>query len=110
MYGGTNDPSRHDGEVVFPDAEERVWSYDEQAGQYYLHHFYNHQPDLNLKNPRVRDEIAKLIAFWLQMGVSGFRVGRSGPLSADQRSLRGGAGKPARVTSGPSAPSCSPPG
>ncbi|QHC72511.1 alpha-amylase family protein [Rathayibacter sp. VKM Ac-2805] len=59
---------------VFPDAEDGVWFRDEEAGQYYLHHFYRHQPDLNTENPAVRDEIAKLIGFWLQLGVDGFRV------------------------------------
>jgi glycosidase len=47
---------------------------DEQAGQYYLHQFYKHQPDLNVTNPRVRDEIAKIMGFWLELGLSGFRV------------------------------------
>jgi trehalose synthase len=61
-------------ENVFPDAEDGVWQLDERTGQYYLHSFYRQQPDLNVTNPRVRDEIAKIIGFWLQLGVSGFRV------------------------------------
>ncbi|MCJ1697578.1 alpha-amylase family protein [Rathayibacter caricis] len=59
---------------VFPDVEDGVWSFDDEAGQYYLHNFYRHQPDLNTDNPAVRDEIAKLVGFWLQLGVDGFRV------------------------------------
>jgi trehalose synthase len=59
---------------VFPDAEDSIWSWDEQAGQWYLHHFYAHQPDLNIANPAVRDEIAKVAGFWLELGVDGFRV------------------------------------
>jgi len=59
---------------VFPDKEDGIWSFDEEAGQYYLHRFYRHQPDLNVTNPAVRDEIAKILGFWLQIGVSGFRV------------------------------------
>lgn len=59
---------------VFPDVEDGVWSFDAEAGQYYLHNFYRHQPDLNTGNPAVRDEIAKLVGFWLQLGVDGFRV------------------------------------
>ena len=51
-----------------------MWELDEKTGQYYLHSFYRHQPDLNITNPRVRDEIAKIIGFWLELGVSGFRV------------------------------------
>lgn len=60
--------------VMFPDEEDSNWHYDEQAGQYYLHNFYRHQPDLNIANPRVRAEIRRIIGFWLELGVSGFRV------------------------------------
>ncbi|HXV91722.1 MAG TPA: alpha-amylase family glycosyl hydrolase, partial [Pseudonocardia sp.] len=60
--------------VVFPDQEDGVWDYDEQAGQYFLHRFYSHQPDLNVANPEVRDEIARIMGFWMQLGLSGFRV------------------------------------
>ena len=60
--------------VVFPGVQEGVWSYDERAGLWYMHRFYEHQPDLNLANPAVRDEIRKIVAFWLELGVSGFRV------------------------------------
>ena len=59
---------------VFPDAEEGVWSFDEEAGQWFLHHFYHHQPDLNVANPNVRDAIAKIAGYWLQQGLSGFRI------------------------------------
>jgi maltose alpha-D-glucosyltransferase/alpha-amylase len=60
--------------VVFPDQEDSLWQYDETAGQYYLHQFYKHQPDLNIANPEVRDELMRVIGFWLQLGLSGFRV------------------------------------
>jgi trehalose synthase len=60
--------------VVFPDAEDSVWTYDDATGQHYLHHFYSHQPDLNIDNPAVRDEIAKIAGFWLALGFDGFRV------------------------------------
>jgi len=59
---------------TFPDQEDSVWTYDERAGQYYLHRFYKQQPDLNVANPVVRDEIAKVMGFWLELGLSGFRV------------------------------------
>ena len=59
---------------TFPDQETSVWTFDEQAGQYYLHRFYKHQPDLNVANPLVRDEIAKIMGYWVQLGLSGFRV------------------------------------
>jgi maltose alpha-D-glucosyltransferase/alpha-amylase len=61
-------------DIVFPDAEDSIWNYDKQAGQWYLHHFYKHQPDLNIGNPAVRREIAKIAGFWLALGVDGFRV------------------------------------
>jgi trehalose synthase len=60
--------------LVFPDEEDSNWEWDEEAGQYFLHRFYKHQPDLNIANPRVREEIRKIVGFWLQVGLSGFRV------------------------------------
>ena len=60
--------------IVFPDAEDSIWAFDDKAGQWYLHHFYSHQPDLNIGNEQVRDEIAKIAGFWLELGVDGFRV------------------------------------
>jgi trehalose synthase len=61
-------------EVVFPDQEDSIWTLSEPTGEWYLHRFYKEQPDLNVTNPRVRDEIAKVMGFWLQVGESGFRV------------------------------------
>jgi trehalose synthase len=61
-------------EPVFPDAETSAWEYDRKTRQYYLHRFYKFQPDLNVTNPLVRDEIVKVMGFWLALGVSGFRV------------------------------------
>lgn len=60
--------------VVFHDEEKGIWSRDEITGHWYLHRFYRHQPDLNLSHPRVREEIAKIVGFWVQLGVDGFRV------------------------------------
>ena len=61
-------------QVVFPDVEDSLWELDEKSGEYYLHNFYKTQPDLNLANPEVRDELARTMGFWLQLGVSGFRI------------------------------------
>ncbi|MBD7919105.1 alpha-amylase family protein [Cellulomonas sp. Sa3CUA2] len=61
-------------EVVFPDKEDGIWTYDEQAEAWYRHRFYRHQPDLNTANPEVRDAIAKTVGYWAQMGLDGFRV------------------------------------
>ncbi|HYM57539.1 MAG TPA: alpha-amylase family protein [Solirubrobacteraceae bacterium] len=67
-------PEEKPGDVVFPDKENSNWAWDEQAGQFYLHRFYSHQPDLNVANAEVRDEIAQVAGFWLEQGLSGFRV------------------------------------
>jgi trehalose synthase len=61
-------------QVVFPDKEDSIWEYDEKTEEWYFHRFYRTQPDLNITNPQVRDEIAKAMGFWLQLGISGFRV------------------------------------
>jgi trehalose synthase len=61
-------------EVTFPDQEDSIWEYDERTEEWYLHRFYRTQPDLNITNPLVRDEIAKVLGFWLELGISGFRV------------------------------------
>ena len=63
----------HEG-MVFPGVQDAVWTHDEQAGAWYLHRFYKHQPDLNIANPAVREEIKRIMGFWLELGVSGFRV------------------------------------
>ncbi|MFF5207918.1 alpha-amylase family protein [Streptosporangium sp. NPDC000396] len=60
--------------IVFPDKEDSIWEFDEKTGQYYLHTFYRFQPDLNVNNPEVRDEIARILGFWMELGLSGFRV------------------------------------
>ncbi|MDF5754498.1 alpha-amylase family protein [Spongiactinospora sp. TRM90649] len=60
--------------VVFPDKEHSLWTRDDETGQYYLHRFYKHQPDLNVANPAVREEIARIMGFWMTLGLSGFRV------------------------------------
>ena len=67
-------PDEKPGDVVFPDQEDSNWAWDEQAGQWYLHRFYSHQPDLNVANPQVRDELAQVMGFWIEQGLSGFRV------------------------------------
>ena len=77
-YVWSDDPPEDDPErgSVFPGEVEdaRVWTYDEEADAYYYHRFYPFQPDLDLTNPDVRDEIRQIMSFWLQLGVSGFRL------------------------------------
>ncbi|WP_299166885.1 alpha-amylase family protein [uncultured Arthrobacter sp.] len=80
-------------EVVFPDKENSIWSKDEGTGEWYLHRFYSHQPDLNVAHPMVRDEIAKAVGFWLELGLSGFRVDAV-PFFLETRGLDSPAGDP----------------
>ncbi|MDA0634313.1 alpha-amylase family protein [Nonomuraea sp. MCN248] len=73
-YVWKDEPEPEPESVVFPDQEDSVWEYDERSGQYYLHSFYKHQPDLNVANPAVRDELSRILGFWMELGLSGFRV------------------------------------
>jgi maltose alpha-D-glucosyltransferase/alpha-amylase len=67
-------PKDHREGIVFPGQQTSTWSFDRRAGQYYFHRFYKHQADFNTWNPYVRAEIQKIMGFWLQLGVSGFRM------------------------------------
>jgi maltose alpha-D-glucosyltransferase / alpha-amylase len=60
--------------MVFPGVQKSTWTYDPVARHYYFHRFYDFQPDLNTANPEVRTEIKRIMGFWLELGVSGFRV------------------------------------
>jgi maltose alpha-D-glucosyltransferase / alpha-amylase len=67
-------PSQADTGMVFPGIQKSTWSRDAVAKAWYFHRFYEFQPDLNTANPQVRAEILKIMGFWLQLGVSGFRM------------------------------------
>lgn len=60
--------------VIFPGVQETTWTYNKKVGKYYFHRFYEFQPDLNMANPEVQREILKIVGFWLELGVSGFRI------------------------------------
>jgi len=60
--------------MVFPGVQKSTWSYDSVARAWYFHRFYDFQPDLNTSNPYVQAEILKIMGFWIQLGVSGFRM------------------------------------
>ncbi|MDR0532116.1 MAG: alpha-glucosidase [Oscillospiraceae bacterium] len=53
--------------------EGKAWEYVSQVKEYYLHVFAKGQPDLNMANPKVREEVKEIMRFWLDMGVDGFR-------------------------------------
>jgi maltose alpha-D-glucosyltransferase / alpha-amylase len=60
--------------MVFPGQQDRTWSYDRKAKAYYFHRFYDFQPDLNIDHPQVRSEVLRIMGYWLQLGVHGFRL------------------------------------
>ena len=60
--------------AVFPGHQQATWTRDSEAKQWYFHRFFDFQPDLNMQNPAVREEIRRIMGFWLELGVSGFRV------------------------------------
>jgi maltose alpha-D-glucosyltransferase/alpha-amylase len=67
-------PKHADDGVVFPGVQKSTWNYDKIARAWYFHRFYDFQPDLNTSNPKVQAEILKIMGFWIQLGVSGFRM------------------------------------
>ena len=63
-----------DARIIFVDTEKSNWAWDETAGQYYWHRFYSSQPDLNYENSAVRKEMLKVMEYWLEIGIDGFRA------------------------------------
>ena len=75
FYVWSDDDGKYDGtRIIFLDTEKSNWSWDAEAGQYYWHRFYSHQPDLNFDNPQVLKEVLAVMRFWLDMGVDGLRL------------------------------------
>ncbi|XP_014470018.1 PREDICTED: neutral and basic amino acid transport protein rBAT-like isoform X2 [Dinoponera quadriceps] len=62
---------------------ESAWEWNEQRGQYYLHQFNKTQPDLNYNNPDVVQEFGDILAHWLKLGISGFRLANTQYLTED---------------------------
>ncbi|MFN2189224.1 MAG: alpha-amylase family glycosyl hydrolase, partial [Candidatus Promineifilaceae bacterium] len=63
-----------DARIIFLDYEKSNWTFDEEAGEYFWHRFYSHQPDLNYDNPAVHEEMIAVMKYWLDMGLDGFRA------------------------------------
>ncbi len=75
FYVWSDDPNKYSGtRIIFTDTEKSNWAWDETAKAYYWHRFFSHQPDLNFDNPQVRKAIFRVMRFWLDMGVDGFRL------------------------------------
>ncbi len=74
-YVWSDTPDKYtDARIVFLDIETSNWTWDEKAGQYFWHRFFSSQPDLNYDNPAVQEEMLKVVRFWLDLGVDGFRA------------------------------------
>jgi maltose alpha-D-glucosyltransferase/alpha-amylase len=67
-------PPTADEGMVFPGVQKSTWSYDNVARAWYFHRFYDFQPDLNTSHPDVQAELLKVMGFWIQLGVCGFRM------------------------------------
>ncbi len=75
FYVWSDTPEKYkDARIIFQDFEVSNWTYDHVAKAYYWHRFYSHQPDLNFENPRVQKEVLKILDFWADIGVDGFRL------------------------------------
>jgi maltose alpha-D-glucosyltransferase/alpha-amylase len=60
--------------IIFTDTEKSNWTWDTEAGAFYWHRFFSHQPDLNFDNPRVVSALIQVMKRWLDAGVDGFRL------------------------------------
>jgi maltose alpha-D-glucosyltransferase/alpha-amylase len=69
-----SDQKFSDARIIFIDTESSNWTWDEEAGQYFWHRFYSSQPDLNYDSPAVREEMLRVMKFWLDLGIDGFRA------------------------------------
>ena len=69
-----DDHSYAEAPVLFCHFEQSNWEWDEVAGQYYLHRFLRHQPDLNYDNPAVQEAMLAVVDFWLAKGIDGLRL------------------------------------
>ncbi|MHB1022739.1 MAG: maltose alpha-D-glucosyltransferase [Acidobacteriaceae bacterium] len=69
-----NDQKYRDARIIFTDTEKSNWTYDPVAQSYFWHRFFSHQPDLNYDNPKVLEEVLKVMRFWLDKGVDALRI------------------------------------
>jgi maltose alpha-D-glucosyltransferase/alpha-amylase len=74
-YVWTDDPEQwSEARVIFTDTHDSNWTWDEVAGAYYWHRFFDHQPDLNYDHPDVGEEMLNVVRFWLDIGFDGLRL------------------------------------
>jgi maltose alpha-D-glucosyltransferase/alpha-amylase len=92
-YIWSDEPKQEPAQIVFPGEQDGTWTYDGVAGQWYMHRYHEFVPDLNIANPAVRDEMNKIMGFWLELGVAGFRVD-SAPFLLETTGLTDADGSP----------------
>jgi maltose alpha-D-glucosyltransferase / alpha-amylase len=63
-----------DARIIFTDTETSNWTWDDEAGAYYWHRFFSHQPDLNYDEPAVQEAMLEVLRFWCDLGLDGFRL------------------------------------
>jgi maltose alpha-D-glucosyltransferase/alpha-amylase len=68
------DEQYSDARIIFVDTEKSNWTWDEEAGAFYWHRFFSHQPDLNYANEEVQEQMLAALRFWLDLGLDGFRL------------------------------------
>jgi maltose alpha-D-glucosyltransferase / alpha-amylase len=74
-YVWSDTPDRYlDARIIFTDTEPSNWTWDPEAGAWYWHRFFHHQPDLNFEEPSVHRAFLDIVDFWLGMGVDGLRL------------------------------------
>ena len=74
-YVWSDDPEKYsEARIIFIDSEHSNWTWDEEAGAYYWHRFFSHQPDLNYDNEEVQEQMLAALRFWLDLGLDGFRL------------------------------------
>ncbi|MGI8406996.1 MAG: alpha-amylase family glycosyl hydrolase, partial [Actinomycetota bacterium] len=74
-YVWSDTPDKYkEARIIFVDSEKSNWTWDEEAGAYYWHRFFSHQPDLNYDNEEVQEQMLGVLRFWLDLGLDGFRL------------------------------------
>jgi maltose alpha-D-glucosyltransferase/alpha-amylase len=68
------DERYQDARIIFVDTETSNWTWDHEAGAFYWHRFFSHQPDLNYDNPEVADQMIDVVRYWLRLGFDGLRL------------------------------------
>ena len=74
-YVWSDTPEKYkEARIIFLDTESSNWTWDEQAGQFFWHRFYECQPDLYYDSPAVQEEMLRVMQYWLDLGIDGFRA------------------------------------